>query len=177
MAGRKVKSSTRRQWIAAAAVALAVAVVLLRQGPLPTTQKLTLGGRVFTLELALDNQSRYRGLSHREQIDPDGGMLFVFDTARRQAFVMRDCLIPIDLIYLGPSGRIVHMHQMEVEPPETRKNPRRLYHSNGPAQFAIELAGGTLPQLALKEGQKINLPYEKLKTRLRRVDEIQWDSQ
>ena len=129
------------------------------------TQRVEIAGRTFELELALDSAARYQGLSDRPSIPEDGGMLFVFPHPRELTFVMRRCLVPIDLIFLAPNGRVVSMHQMPIEPYDTSEWRLKKYSSGWPAQFAIELRGGTLDELALEPGQKVELPLEALKRR------------
>lgn len=129
------------------------------------TQRIEIAGRAFDLELALDSAARYQGLSDRQSIPEDGGMLFVFPHARELTFVMRRCLVPIDLIFLAPNGRVVSMHRMPIEPYDTPEWRLKRYASGWPAQFAIELRGGTLDHLALELGQKVELPLEELKRR------------
>ncbi len=129
-----------------------------------------IGGRTFHLELALNDAVRFKGLSGRTFIEPDGGMLFIFPYAVNTGFVMRDCPIPIDIIFLDASGRITAMHKMKPEPPrgpdevaldpETRVNQKyedRLprYPTRFSALYAIELAGNTLDSLNLREGDRI----------------------
>lgn len=132
----------------------------------------------FHLELALDPATRFKGLSDRTHIDEDGGMLFVFPRAAVQAFVMRECPIPIDIIFLDPAGRIVAMHQMVPEDPRREDEPEtdnpgadkyeqrlKRYSSKFAAQFVIELAGGTLDRLEIAEGDLIKLDTDALKAR------------
>mgnify|MGYP000695553049 CR=1 FL=1 len=143
-------------------------------------ERVRIDGRTFTLELAVTGEARERGLGGREHVPADGGMLFVFPDAAPRLFVMRDCLVPIDIIYLDPLGRIVSMHQMEVEPLEPPRQPgeseqdyqtRRMryearlrkYPSGYAAQFVIELAGGTLDSLRIGPGDRIELDLERLK--------------
>ena len=125
-----------------------------------TTADITIAGQTFKLELALNNKTRYQGLSDRDHIADDGGMMFVFTGAAVRGFVMRRCLVPIDIIFVGHNGRIVKMHAMEVEPPETFHSPVRTYSSEWPAKFAIELKGGTLEKLQLKPGDRIDFPWD-----------------
>ncbi|MCC7409662.1 MAG: DUF192 domain-containing protein [Phycisphaeraceae bacterium] len=133
----------------------------------PTTQpsaiKATIAGQPFTLELALDDAAHYRGLSGRSHLAPDAGMLFVFAYPRELNFVMRDCLVPIDVIFLSPAGRIIEMHAMVVEPPGTPELQLTRYPSRWPAQYALELPGGSIERLDLKPGQKLDLPLDSLK--------------
>lgn len=125
--------------------------------------------RTFHLELALTDAQRYRGLSDREHIPDDGGMLFVFpdDAVGVKSFVMRRCLVPIDIIFLDPLGRVVAQHAMAVEPYDTPEDALVRYSSRYPAQFAIELAGGTLDELGLESGDRVDLPLEALKAAAR----------
>lgn len=131
------------------------------------TQTVRIGGETFELELALTDAARYRGLSGRESIPADGGMLFVFPTEAERAFVMRDCLVPIDILFLDPTGRVMTTHAMKVEPPETRRSPTTQYPSRGKSALVIELAGGTIQRLGVEPGDRIDLPVLELKRRTR----------
>jgi uncharacterized membrane protein (UPF0127 family) len=154
-------------------------------------QKLTIGGRVFNLELALTPARRFRGLSERTSIPADGGMLFVFSPRETQVhgFVMRDCPVPIDIIYLDRSGRVVAFHEMLPEPPRAEDEKELLppapgapdwarvnlkyesrlkqYSSRFPSQFVVELAGGTIKTLPneLKVGDAISADWKALSAR------------
>lgn len=139
------------------------------EGTLPI-EKVTIAGKEFKLERADNNDSRVAGLSGRASIAPDGGMIFVFAESRRLNFVMRDCPIAIDIIFLDPSGRVVAQHRMKPEEPrrpgeddQTYERRLRLYPSSYGAQFAIELKEGTLDQLKLKNGDQIKLDLDRLK--------------
>jgi uncharacterized membrane protein (UPF0127 family) len=131
------------------------------------TQAVTLAGEHFTLDLALDDQARFHGLSDVKDIPEHGGMLFVFAEPQQLNFVMRKCLVPIDLIYLGPGGRIVSTHKMAVVPYDTPEEQLKWYSSGWPAQFVLELRQGSIDRLKLKTGQKIDLPLAQLKARAR----------
>ncbi len=139
---------------------------------LEKTVQVQLDGRWFTLELALDGAARYQGLSDRDSIASDGGMLFVFENAAERTFVMRRCLVSLDILFLGPGGEIVSMAHMPREPYDRLDAQLTAYRSGWPAQFVIELAGGTLKQLSLKPGQKVKLPLTRLKKRVRSSDKL-----
>lgn len=129
----------------------------------PARQPVTIAGRTFDLELALDDDARYRGLSDRRSLADDGGMLFVFPRPHTLVFVMRRCLVPIDVVFLDPGGRVVATHAMRVEPYDQPEEVLKRYTSRYSAQFAIELRGGTAVALGLEEGQQIDLPTDRLK--------------
>jgi uncharacterized membrane protein (UPF0127 family) len=119
------------------------------------TLPVTIGKQTFNLELAITRNQRFAGLSDRKKIAADGGMMFVFKDAQKRTFVMRKCYVPIDIVFLDPGQRIVKMHAMQVEPYDTPEMELKGYPSQWPAMYAIELAGGTLKKLKLKDGDKI----------------------
>lgn len=131
-------------------------------------------GEKFRLELALDDAHRFKGLSGRESIPANGGMLFVFPDVQLRAFVMRDCPNPIDIAYLDGSGRVVAVHTMTPEPPREENESANAYERRLPgytsrfgAQFAIETAGGRLKGLGLQAGDQVDFDVDALKARAR----------
>lgn len=130
------------------------------------TVAVPMGDRTFELELALTQDQRYQGLSDRASILEDGGMLFVFPDPAHRTFVMRRCLVPIDLIYLDADRQVLNTHQMAVEPYGRPDWLLTDYDSDGPAQYAIELRGGTLDELDLSPGDRVAVPSD-LKARAR----------
>jgi len=136
----------------------------------PGYERVRIAGATFDLELAADPDSRVQGLSGRTEIPEDGGMLFIFTRASRQSFVMRDCLVPIDIIFVDGSGRVTATHAMAVEEPRREGESQlayelrlRKYSSRYAALYAIELAGGKVAELGVGEGDLIELDHAKLK--------------
>ncbi|TVQ32639.1 MAG: DUF192 domain-containing protein [Phycisphaeraceae bacterium] len=136
--------------------------------------RVRINGVTFMMEIAADDPSRMLGLGGREEIDERGGMIFVFPSAAVIQFVMRDCLVPIDVAFLDASGRVVAMHEMTPEEPRREGESamayeRRLknYPSRFPAQFAVETAGGRLREVGLEVGQRVEFDLERLKNMVR----------
>ncbi len=130
-------------------------------GP-PATLTVEVGGEPFELELALDDAARQKGLSDRAEIAADGGMLFVMPARQVQNFWMKDCLVPIDIIYLDPAGDVIITHQMKPQPGAPDRQLKE-YSSKWDALFAIELRGRTLDRLDISKGDHIELPLTDLK--------------
>jgi hypothetical protein len=135
----------------------------------PVTEEIQIAGRVFRLEVAADDAGREQGLMDRNSIEPDRGMLFIHPEEDRRSFWMANCRCDMDLIFLDRLGRIVALHKMKKEPPRGAHEgqasyERRLkrYSSRRPAQFAIELRAGSIDDLKLKEGDRIDLPAARL---------------
>jgi uncharacterized membrane protein (UPF0127 family) len=145
----------------ATGLALAIATGAVAQSALSTVDA-TIAGESFRLELAADSEAMTRGLGGRTHIPSRGGMLFAYPAARPLAFVMRDCLVPIDITYLDAAGRVLNRHTMQVEPPRREDESveayeARLpsYRSRGPARYAVEVAGGLLDELGVRPGDRI----------------------
>lgn len=132
-------------------------------------------GHPFTLELAVNDDTRMKGLGGREAIAADGGMLFSFRRPELRSFVMRDCPVDIDIIFLDGAGRVTRTHAMTAEAPRGEgegeagdylnyKYHSRLkqYSSRYAAKYAIELRGGTLEGLGVQEGDHIELDTDLL---------------
>ena len=137
------------------------------------TEKVTIAGEQFELEVVTTEEAIQRGLGGRESVPRNGGMLFVFPVAQTKRFWMKDCLVDIDIMFLSKLGRITAIHEMTKEPPqgenETQadyENRLKRYSSVVTAQFAIELQKGRIAELGLKPGQKIPLDIACLEKRL-----------
>jgi hypothetical protein len=119
---------------------------------LPRQAEVTINGHTFRVELAMTEARRHKGLGGRTRLAEDQGMLFIFRRAERQTFVMRNCEIPIDVAFLDADRRIVRIHEMQVEWDRSGRVP---YSSGGPAQYALEVAGGVFAKLGIEEGDVV----------------------
>ncbi len=126
------------------------------------TLSVNIAGKAHSLELAVTPEARFHGLSDRKSIPEGTGMLFVFPVANVQNFVMRKCYVPIDILYLEPSGRVLKTYTMSVVPYDTPEDELQRYSSVWPAQFVIELGGGAIAKLGIKEGDQVDLPRQEL---------------
>lgn len=142
--------------------------------PAPETTPVTIGSEKFTIEVALDDLVRLKGLGGRTSLAARGGMLFVFPFPSELSFVMRDCVIPIDIAFLDGAGRVLAKHTMATEPPRAENESLqeyearlKKYSSRYPSQFALEVAAGTLDTLGVKVGDLIRFDAEGLKRRAR----------
>ncbi len=129
-----------------------------------------LAGRTFRVELATEPAVQDKGLGDRDHIDADGGMLFVFAEPEWQEFVMRDCRVAIDLLYLDDSGLVESLHAMAPErargeneradtPAQDFAYNARLarYPSSAKTRLVLELRGGTVRALGVRPGAWVDL--------------------
>ena len=159
-------------------IILFIFLVLFAQGCTTTTPITTavvhIGGETFTLDLALDDTTRAKGLMEQTSLPKDGGLLFVFPDSIKRSFWMKNCLMDIDLIFLDSRGTITALHKMIAELPQEKNETdwnyeSRLgkYWSGGPSRFAIELAPGSIQRLKLRVNDRISLDLPLLKSMAR----------
>jgi uncharacterized membrane protein (UPF0127 family) len=167
----------RLLWLAAIGLACAESErTLAPETSRPETVWIEIAGEPFELELALDPEARYRGLSRRLSLARNGGMLFANPVPGPMAMVMRDCPIAIDVAFLDLGGRVVAIHEMQPETPRrsdessaTYEARLPVYESGAPAGFAIEVAGGRFPELGLRVGDRVVFDIAGLLDRARRA--------
>lgn len=109
-------------------------------------------GDSIRAELAVSDKERQRGLMFREFLGEDQGMLFVFEEEAFYSFWMKNTRIPLDIIWLDKSKRIVHM---ETDVPPCRKEPCPSYGPRLPALYVLELKAGSVEARGLRLFDKI----------------------
>lgn len=119
-------------------------------GPLPVVE-IRIGEETFTIEIADEERERQQGLMYRKSMPSQHGMIFVWPDAEPRSFWMKDTELPLDLVYLDHSGKVVAILT-------GRPFDRTPIFSKIPAQYVIELEHGTGNRLGLKLGDVIELP-------------------
>jgi uncharacterized protein len=120
---------------------------------LPTTT-ISIKGYTLTVELATTPRSRGCGLSHRDKLPKNQGMLFIFSDRRPRNFWMKDTFIPLSIAYLDDSGQIFSIQDMV--PLQTDEQ----YPSLQAASYALEVNQGWFRRHGVKAGDvvKMELP-------------------
>ncbi len=103
----------------------------------------------FEVELALTSAQHAQGLMFRRQMAGDAGMLFIYPSQRMRYMWMKNTLIPLDMLFIDKSGRVVHLVERAV--------PKSLQtiSSNEPVLAVLELNGGTASRLNLGIGDVV----------------------
>lgn len=115
-----------------------------------------LKGNRFLVELALDPETRAKGLMHRDSMPERHGMLFVFPFESRQAFWMKNTRIPLDILYFNRDRGFVSAAYRTPACSAGDRCPS--YPSEGPALYVLELNAGVGAALNLSPGDQIELP-------------------
>jgi uncharacterized membrane protein (UPF0127 family) len=141
---------------------LVLAVLLLSSFPAATLGESAVprGRAVFgdgtkvSVEIADSPQTRERGLMFRERLTANEGMVFVFDRPGFYPFWMKNTLIPLDIVWLDPAGRIV---SIAASVPPCKADPCPTYAPAGNAMFVVELVSGFAREHGLKPGDGVTL--------------------
>jgi uncharacterized membrane protein (UPF0127 family) len=113
------------------------------------------GRHAFQVEIANNDATREHGLMDRRYMAADHGMLFEFDREASVSFWMKNTYIPLDMIFIAPSGAVTHI-AANAEPLSERVIP-----SGGPCIAVLELNGGMAASIGLKVGDKVRHPFFK----------------
>ena len=70
------------------------------------TIETTEGLRSFRVEVARTTEEQTRGLTSREKLAPDRGMLFDLGTERQINMWMRNTSFSLDILFIGKNGKI-----------------------------------------------------------------------
>jgi len=80
------------------------------------------------------------------------GMLFIYEKPSVTTFWMRNTLIPLDMLFIDPDGRIAHIHENAIPLDETSI-------PGGVDRLAVlEINGGLTSELGLTVGSVIRHP-------------------
>lgn len=115
---------------------------------LPEVSAVFEGGQQLTLEVADTSEARQKGLSGRDGLPRDRGMLFVHDAEGLWGFWMKDTRFPLDLVFLDSERRVVDIHQMQPYALE-------VYYPAQEAQYIIEMTAGLADAWSLALGQVV----------------------
>ena len=106
----------------------------------------------FQVEVARTPGQQEVGEMFRKEVPQDQGMLFDWGTVRESNMWMRNTLVPLDMLFIGPHGTIRHIAEDTVPYSEA------IISSGGPVRATLEVAGGTAKRLGIVVGDKVLSP-------------------
>ncbi|KKU15506.1 hypothetical protein A3A20_02330 [Candidatus Wolfebacteria bacterium RIFCSPLOWO2_01_FULL_45_19] len=102
------------------------------------------------VEIADTPEARQLGLSGREVLDENEGMLFIHETPGSYGYWMKDMNFPLDIVWLGEDMKIIGA--MENVLPESY--PEAFYPPQ-PVRYALEVNAGWVKKNNIQTGNKI----------------------
>jgi uncharacterized membrane protein (UPF0127 family) len=103
------------------------------------------------LEVAADPAGRARGLMGRARLAPGTGMVFLFPADVRDAFWMKDTLVPLSIAFLAADGTVVGIRDMAP----CRADPCPSYEPAGRYRSAVELPAGAFRDAGVSPGDRV----------------------
>ena len=125
-------------------------------GTPPDIALVRVDGAEFPVELAVTPEQRSQGLSGRDSLPPDTGMLFVFETEGNYTFWMKDMLFPLDLIWISAECGVVEV-TANAPPPEPGQSTNDLprYTPSVPARHVLEINAGEAAAADIDPGDPV----------------------
>jgi len=125
-------------------------------GPQPKlpTEKLTIvadNGKsyVFSVEMALTTQQQDTGLMFRTSVPADTGMLFPWPQPQISEMWMKNTIVPLDMVFIGPD------HKIKAIAEDTVPYSLRAISSGVPVIATLELQGGITAADDINVGDKV----------------------
>ena len=144
----------------AGAVALLIALVLViaqptgRAADADTLEIVSKTGvHVFSVELAVTDEQRTRGLMERRSLPEGRGMLFKFEPDQVIQMWMHNTYIPLDMIFIRSDGRILRIAE------NTTPLSDRVISSGAAARGVLEVIAGTARKLGIAPGDRVAHPW------------------
>lgn len=104
---------------------------------------------IFRVEVASTFAEQEKGLMFRKTLGPAEGMIFPQPRPQPAAFWMKNTVIPLDIVFIGPDHRIVNV-AANAKPYDLSP-----IYSAGPVIGVLEIAGGRAAQLGIGTGDTV----------------------
>jgi hypothetical protein len=110
------------------------------------------GVRVFSIEVAVTEEEREKGLMFRTSVPEGYGMLFDFKQDQMVTMWMKNTLVSLDMIFIRSDGKIARIAE------NTKIKSEDIIPSGEAVRAVLEVAGGTAKRYGIAAGDKIGYP-------------------
>jgi len=104
----------------------------------------------FRVEVASTQEQQARGLMFRTEMGKDEGMIFPYDPPRVLSFWMKNTVLSLDLVFIGPDHRVINVAANAVPYSEAS------IVSDAPAIATLELNAGRAAELNIVPGATVD---------------------
>jgi uncharacterized membrane protein (UPF0127 family) len=122
---------------------------------LPITAETEINNQKIKLEIAETKREQDTGLMYRTSLEKNRGMLFKFKSPQKISFWMKNCKIPLDMIFL----RDGMVEAIELSAPPCTADPCPSYGPDTAIDRVIELRGGRAAELGVKVGDRVKIEF------------------
>ena len=106
--------------------------------------------------VASDSKERQRGLSGKDSLPLDEGMLFVFEESGVYPFWMKDMKFSIDIIWIDEEKRIVQIVDSALPQSGRDDSELTIYRPGASAKYVLEINAGLSRLHNLQVGSSVN---------------------
>ncbi|MEK7612078.1 MAG: DUF192 domain-containing protein [Patescibacteria group bacterium] len=117
------------------------------------TGEVTVRSQIFAVEIADTVEKQAKGLSERDALPENRGMVFLFTEKASYPFWMKGMRFPLDIIWIS-DGKVVGVHKNL--PPDDSAFPE-LYYPPGPIDTVFEINAGIAEAIGIQEGDKVEI--------------------
>jgi uncharacterized membrane protein (UPF0127 family) len=147
-------SSLKRVIIAVAVILIILAVTtgyfVFQQR---TSNRINIDGVVLSIDLATTQTEQRQGLSGRDSMPPDHGMLFVFQSEDYWSFWMFEMKFPLDMIWFNSSRQAVFFEQ---NLPPCGPTSCQVFTPTVKAMYVLEVNAGFIAAHRISLGDQFN---------------------
>jgi len=106
------------------------------------------GTFTYVVEVARTTEQQACGMMFRDSMDRGRGMAFPMKPPRATGFWMENTILPLDLIFVSPAGRVLNVRR-------GLPYSREVLQSAGVTAEVIELNAGEADRIGLKPGDRV----------------------
>jgi uncharacterized membrane protein (UPF0127 family) len=139
------------RWVIVLLICIAPALIAADEQTHTRTIRLP-SGKQITAEVADTPSKRMLGLMFRDQLPEGHGMLFFFDQEDFHGIWMKNCRIPLDILWLDQKQRVTHL---EENVPPCQDDPCHIYYPAQKALYVLELNTGAIEKEKIRLGIQV----------------------
>ena len=122
------------------------------------TKIIKVGNKQITVEVARTDTERSVGLSGRNSLEANSGMIFVFNPSAKPNFWMKDTLIPLDMIWIS-QGKVIGITKNVQPQPGAPDHQLTLYPAPSEVDYVLEVNGGFSDYNSIKVGDRVETNF------------------
>lgn len=116
-------------------------------------KKIQVGGNELSVAIADTDALKQRGLSNRESLAPEAGMLFVYSNQDIRYFWMKDMKFSLDVIWIA-GDKVIGVQ--ENIPFQSKDGQVVRFQSNAPADMVLEVSAGWIKSHKTRVGDRVD---------------------
>lgn len=123
--------------------------------PFQKTPAAVINRQTFKLSIAATDQEKQIGLSGKQNLSQDYGMLFPFEKDGYYAFWMKNMKFPIDIIYIR-ANKVTEVLE-NVQPPSSPDVNPQILRPKELADTVLEINAGLAKKYNIKKGDAVTI--------------------